>query len=100
MLRQVGGLVRHDRPVRPGGSMTNPSKAPRAGGNLSLQHGGDPVAQAQVRRPDDARRDAYLAVPPARAYGGDALDELRFTDDLELLRAVRPVHRRAPRSEE
>ena len=62
--------------------MANPLEA-RAGGHQRVEHFTRLCAQAQVGMADDRIAQADIAIEAAGALGGDAVDVLDLTDDLE-----------------
>ena len=62
---------------------------------MRLEHGHDGLAERQIRKPNDAGRDARFAVLPAVALRRDAVDELGFADRTHRLGTVGTIHRHA-----
>ena len=95
VLREIGRLVGNHRAIRPRRAMTDAAKALGTRRDLRFEHRRDPVAEPRGRRCRRCRPRPALAVAAARAHRRDALHELGFADDLELVWPVGAVHRRA-----
>jgi|SRR5262252_1793191 len=73
--------------------MTNAAEAVAAGTNMGRQNRLYPVAEHQIRMPDNAGTNPCLAVRPTGALSRHAIDELGFADRPQLDRAGLAVHR-------
>src|SRR5262249_36160541 len=90
--RAVGRI--EDRVVGvPGAGVAEAAEATAAGTNMRGQHRLDATAPREIRMADNPSARAGPAVDAARAHGGDAVDELGFTDRPHLDRACGARHR-------
>ncbi len=75
--------------------MAHAAKPAAASADMRLQHRFDPLAQRQIRVPDDPGGDLWLPVSSAVAHRGDAGHEFRFAHRTHLRGPAGAVHRMA-----
>jgi hypothetical protein len=75
--------------------MADTAKATVPGGDLSLQHARNSVAEPQVGVPDDAAAQTRRPVLTAGAHRPRPIDEFGLAEGLHLGRAVGAIHRAA-----
>src|SRR5207245_5220743 len=79
-LPGLGTVTRHGVVRVPGRAQPDATEPAAAGSDLRVEHGGHPVAEAQVGRADDPGGDPRLAVEPRRAHRRDPVHELGLAD--------------------